>query len=190
MPSSTVDSLPHLHLGVDAVDDGASIEADVLGLFDDCAASLTRYVRGCGLTPEAADDVVQDAFIALFRHLRLGRPRDNLRGWLFRVAHRQAVKHRVRAVRRRAWESPLGDGLLEDAADGAGDPEALLAERRSQRRLRSAVRALPERHRHCLLLRAEGLGYRDIATVLGMSLGGVAKSLAHAFLRLSNVAKG
>jgi DNA-directed RNA polymerase specialized sigma24 family protein len=39
------------------------------------------------------------------------------------------------------------------------------------------------------LLRAEGLRYREIAGVLGISLGGVAKALAYAVLRLSNVAE-
>jgi RNA polymerase sigma-70 factor (ECF subfamily) len=189
MSSSTADSLPPLTLNLDATDDVAAIEAEVLRLFDECAASLSRYVRGCGLDADAADDVVQATFIALFRHLRLGRPRDNLRGWLFAVAHRQALKQRNRTMRRRGIEGPLGPGVVEAAADETANPEALLAARRTQRRLRSALSALPERHRQCLLLRAEGLRYREIAGVLGISLGGVAKALAYAVLRLSNVAE-
>ena len=48
----------------------------------------------------------------------------------------------------------------------------------------------PDRDRRCLLLRAEGLRYRDIAGTLGMSLGGVAKSLARSIARLVNVDRG
>jgi len=52
------------------------------------------------------------------------------------------------------------------------------------------IRALPPRDRRCLLLRAEGLRYRDIADTLGMSLGGVAKSLARSIARLVHVDRG
>lgn len=188
MSLSTADSFPPIALPLEIADDAAALEAEVLGLFDECALSLARYVRGCGLAPEAADDVVQDTFIALFRHLRLGRPRDNLRGWLFTVAHRQAQKHRHRTARRRAVECAVEPGVIDQEPASTGNPEALLASLETERRLRSAFRALPERHRHCLLLRAEGLRYREIAEVLGISLGNVAKTLAYAVLRLSVVA--
>jgi RNA polymerase sigma-70 factor (ECF subfamily) len=58
------------------------------------------------------------------------------------------------------------------------------------RRLRTVVRALPERDRQCLFLRAEGLRYRDIARTLDISLGGVAKSLARTMKRLTNADEG
>jgi len=41
-----------------------------------------------------------------------------------------------------------------------------------------------------LFLRAEGLGYRDIAKTLNISLGGVAKSLARTMTRLTNADGG
>ncbi len=63
----------------------ASVEADVMALFDRCGPSLCRYVVSCGLAADQAEDVVQDVFLALFRHLCLGRPRTNLRAWLFQV---------------------------------------------------------------------------------------------------------
>ena len=186
MPVSTVDSLAPL-LPVVAADASSAVEAEVLELFDECAVPLARYVRGCGLDPATAEDVVQDAFIALFRHLRLGRPRDNLRGWLFTVAHRQAQKSRLRIARQRAVECAVEPGVIDREPAGSGNPETWLAQRETDRRLRSAFRALPDRHSHCLLLRAEGLRYREIAKVLGISLGGVAKTLASAVLRLSVV---
>ena len=52
-------------------------------------------------------------------------------------------------------------------------------------RVRAVLKALPERDRRCVYLRAEGRRYREIANVLGMSLGGVAKSLTRAIARLS-----
>jgi RNA polymerase sigma-70 factor (ECF subfamily) len=53
------------------------------------------------------------------------------------------------------------------------------------KRLRAVVAALPEKDQHCLRLRAEGLRYREIATVLGMSLGAVSISLTRSLARLA-----
>ena len=184
MSSSTVDSLPHVSFPLQAADD-AALEAEVLVLFDECAGSLNRYVRGCGLPADAADDVVQETFIALFRHLRLDRPRDNLRGWLFTVAHRQAQKYRQRTARRGAVEYAVEPAVIDKEPDGAGNPETLLTAGETIRQVQEAFQELPERHRQCLLLRAQGLRYRQIAQVLGISLGGVAKTVASAVLRLS-----
>jgi RNA polymerase sigma-70 factor (ECF subfamily) len=51
-------------------------------------------------------------------------------------------------------------------------------------RLRSVLDALPQRERQCLHLRNDGLRYREIAKVVGISLGAVAKLLARAIGRL------
>jgi len=161
---------------------------EVLRLFDGCAPSLWRHVRNCGLSPESADDVVQDAFVALYRHLRKGGGRENLHGWLVRVSHRLALKHRQRQARRgrheTAWDGQLADAVVDDAAG----IEAQLTADVDRRRLRAVFRALPERDRQCLSLRAEGLRYREIAGALGISLGLVAKTLARAAMKLSRVA--
>ena len=73
--------------------------------------------------------------------------------------------------------------------DPAANPEEQLADVQRRRRLRAVLRAIPERDRQCLFLRAEGLCYRDIAKTLGISLGSVAKSLARAITRLTNADK-
>jgi RNA polymerase sigma-70 factor (ECF subfamily) len=166
------------------------VQDEVLALFDDCAPGLRRYVRTFGLSAEATDDVVQDVFLALFRHLQLGRPRSNLKGWLFQVAHNLALKERHRMRRRQFaegdWDGDAADRLVDPAA---GAEERLARDDRS-RHLRAVLRAVPERDRRCLYLRAEGLGYRDIARALGVSLGAVAKSVTRALARLTDADRG
>ena len=68
----------------------------------------------------------------------------------------------------------------------ASNPEEQLATQQRQERLLAVFRALPERDRRCLALRAEGLRYREIAAALGISLGAVAKSLARSMSRMVN----
>ena len=189
MPSSPFDSFIAARSLVDGsslagepvVPSSPAVEQDILVLFDCYASPLLRYVASFGLTPQESEDVVQDTFVALFQHLSLGRPRSNLRAWLFQVAHNLALRHRRTARRKHA-----GDRSLYTAADPGPDPETQLAERQRRRRLRAAAEALPERERRCLLLRAQGLRYREIARTLGVSLGAVAKSLSRAMTRLMN----
>ena len=177
-------SLPASLLGYGA-ESTASTHEEVLHLFDECAPGLRRYVGAFGLTAEVTEDVVQEVFLQLFRHLRLGRSRANLR-----VGHNQALKHREKAARRHRWEGTWDARLVDRVIDPAANPEQQLADDRRVRRLRAVVRALPERDRQCLFLRAEGLGYRDIAKTLNISLGGVAKSLARTMTRLTNADGG
>ena len=156
-------------------------EAEVMRLFDECGPGLRRYIASFGLGIEAADDVLQEVFLSLFRHLSLGRSRRNLKGWLFQVGHNQALKQRRKNVRTERRDLAVADAV----ADPADNPEQRVAGQERRRRLRAVVRALPERDRQCLYLRAEGIPYRDIADTLGISLGSVAKSIARALARLS-----
>ncbi len=171
----------------------ADVEGEVLALFDECGAPLLRYVGAFGVNAHDTEDVVQDVFLSLFRHVQLGRPRTNLRGWLFRVAHNLALKQRLRTKRRQAIETTAATdatgasgaaGLA--SSDNGPNPEQQLASLERRQRLLAVFRALPERDRRCLSLRAEGLRYREIADALGMSLGGVAKSLARSMTRMVN----
>src|SRR5262245_29499805 len=79
-----------------------SAHDEVLWLFDACGSSLFRYVRSLGIESAAAQDIIQEVFLALFHHLRRDRPRNNLKGWLFKVAHNLALRYRHRIKRRDA----------------------------------------------------------------------------------------
>src|ERR1700691_5186411 len=73
----------------------SEIECEVIRLFDQFRNPLLRYVLSFGLSVHDAEEVTQDVFLALFRHLQRGRSRRNLRGWIFRVAHNLALKQRA-----------------------------------------------------------------------------------------------
>jgi RNA polymerase sigma-70 factor (ECF subfamily) len=144
---------------------------------------LLRYVVTLRVPVEGGEEVVQEVFLALFQHLARGKPRENLRGWIFRVGHNLALKRRG-AMDRQSQRQASGDGL-EEVPDSAPNPEHAAAMRQRQARLLSAVAVLPEQDRCCLHLRAEGLRYREIAEALGMSLGSVANSLDRSLKRLA-----
>lgn len=156
------------------------LAAEVTGLFDQYRAPLLRYLYSFGITPHDGEEVVQEVFLALFQHLSAGRPRINLKGWIFRVGHNLALK-RCQENRRVA----RGDSVGADRCDPGLDPEQLVSAQQRRARLLNVVASLPELDRRCLYLRAEGLRYREIADVLGISLGGVAQSLERSLRKLS-----
>jgi RNA polymerase sigma-70 factor (ECF subfamily) len=113
----------------------------------------------------------------------LRKSRKNLRGWIFRVAHNLALKQRYANQRSRdKWIS--GRTAAEEQSDPSPDPEEQLSSAQRRRRLLAVVHALPEGDQVCLRLRAEGLRCREIAAVLGMSLGAVSISLTRSLARL------
>jgi len=150
--------------------------------FDELRVPVHRYLVSLGLRPQEAEEVIQEVFLSLFEHLRKGGGRENLRGWVFRVAHNLGLRLRGR---RAIWSSL--DAFAAAVRDPSPDPEQRTAAAERRRRLMAVVRALPDQDRCCLLLRAEGLRYRDIAETLNISLGSVAHSLAKSLARLSRV---
>lgn len=158
------------------------LEREVVALFDSYRSRLLAYVSAFGISSNDAEELVQEVFLALFCHLRMGKSRQNLPGWIFRVAHNLALKHRRDgyALRRHVEEEDAST-----AHDHRLNPEEHLLSVRRRERLNSVVEVLPEQDRLCLVLRAEGLRYREIARILGISLGSVSASLTRTLARLT-----
>jgi RNA polymerase sigma-70 factor, ECF subfamily len=160
-------------------------EQTVIQLFDELRSPLLRYLLALGLPAQDGEEVLQEVFLALFQHLRRGRSRQNLRGWIFRVAHNLGLRRRLATTRESTNVLASQDSLAEARPDPGENPEERLLNSQRHERLQAVLRALPEQDQCCLSLRAEGLRYREIAEVLDMSLASVSASLARSLARLS-----
>jgi RNA polymerase sigma-70 factor (ECF subfamily) len=158
------------------------IEDEVIELFDELREPLFRYSLSFGLAAHDCEDVIQESFLALFRHLQDGRPRHNLRGWVFRVTHNLSLKRRTANGRFLNGEEAA---FFEQQVDEAPNAERQMVLHEKRARLLAVFAALPEEDRCCVRLRAEGLNYREIAETLGISLGSVAAYLARSLARLA-----
>jgi RNA polymerase sigma-70 factor (ECF subfamily) len=189
-PPETALRLP-ARLGIEATAESPPFHLveEAVSLFDQLRDRLLRYVVSFGLPVQDGEDVVQEVFLALFRHLQQGRSRRNLRAWTFRVAHNQALKRR--SQERIGFQQMAGEEtLLSDSVrDRNPNPEEQVASNQSRQRVLAVVSALPEQDRRCLVLRAEGLRYREIAEVLDISLGAVSLSLERSLTRLARAAR-
>lgn len=129
----------------------------------------------------AAEDLVQELFLKLLR-LPGGRIKGEVLPWLFLVARNMAID---RYREEQHENSTMIDDSLEDESQLLLD--RLTADERTQQ-LEDALTALPRMHREVLLLRGvEGLGARDIATVLNCSEGAIRVRLHRATAALRKV---
>lgn len=158
-----------------------AVNREASTLFEELRKPLLRYLICLGLSADEAQDVVQDAFLNLHRSLAGGAAHENIRAWLFSVAHNQA-RNRQKSYHRR-FGAPLEDGALEPLDEST--PEHAVLKKEKFRRLASAIRALTKVERECLLLRAEGLRYREIGEVVEMSTSTVADTVDRAVKKLA-----
>jgi RNA polymerase sigma-70 factor (ECF subfamily) len=171
------------------VDKKSESEEEVIHLFGLFRNPLLRYVISLGLSRHDGEEIIQEVFLALFRHLQLGRSQQNLRGWIFRVAHNLALKQRA-ANKKAQTMLDSDEALSHRQPDTAPNPEQQAASNQRWQRMQSVLRALPHQDRSCLYLRAEGLRYREIAAALGISLGAVSLALARSLARMKPVDEG
>lgn len=120
--------------------------------------------------PEAAEDVVQDAFLSAWRGAgTFKRERGNARSWLLAIVHHRAVD----LLRRRTAFRPAP---LDAAGDSASDVDtAAEAERNVERgTVRAALETLPDAQRRTIELAYFG-GYTqsELAALMGVPLGTV-----------------
>jgi RNA polymerase sigma-70 factor (ECF subfamily) len=136
--------------------------------------------------PEDAREVVQEAFVRVYRHLHEFAGQASFSTWLYRIV----VNLSIDLLRKR---SPGRAIELEDHTDlegapaellpvrGATDPLETLQRQRLVGAMQAALDQLPPYHRAVILLRElEGMSYEEMAQMLEVSKGTIMSRLFHA----------
>jgi RNA polymerase sigma-70 factor (ECF subfamily) len=132
---------------------------------DGLKAYATRMVRDADL----AEDISQDAFLALYRHLSQVPP-GAFRPWLYCVARNLCLDH----LRRRKFRLHLFRDLQKDddnpvtPEDTTGErPDETAQIRETRELIEQAIQALPLKFREAFLLcEVQGLSYEDAAVIM------------------------
>jgi RNA polymerase sigma-70 factor (ECF subfamily) len=134
-------------------------------------------------------DVVQDAFVRVFRHIHSFQGDSSFYTWLYRITMNLCIDHVRRSARFRA--APYEDRLAHDSVD-QGDFPVLPARHdvnpgKAARRhevmdhLADALAELPPHHRAVIVMREfEGLSYEEMAQVMQVPKGTIMSRLFHA----------
>lgn len=148
------------------------------------SAVFGTALRLCGNWHDA-EEAAQETFVKAHAALRDWAPvriRElRARSWLLQICLNN-VRNRVRSNGRRPITAPLDEGL--DARDLAAGPAEEAARRETRDQLQAALAGLPEIYRAPVVLRhVTGLGYGEIAAVLG-SPEGTVKAQVHRGVRM------
>ena len=140
-------------------------------------APVWRFVTHLTGDRTLAEDVCQETFLRMFRHLDRFRAGSRFSTWLFSIAHNAAVD----ALRSQGRRARVADAVGRRAGRpaGGGDPSAAYE-------LQSALASLPSRVRDALVvIEVLGFGYREAGVVLGVPEGTVKSRVFQARQRLA-----
>lgn len=130
---------------------------------------------------DAAEDVVQDAFVKALRALDRFRGDAAFRTWVLRITANEAKGALRKTGRRR--ESPIE--AAREIATADLDPAAATALNVEAERARVMLGMLPEKQRLSVSLRTEdGLSFREIGEITGSSEGAARVNYFHGIRRL------
>ena len=177
-------------------DDGAALiaqvaagDAEALGRLYDVYGGLA-YGLAKRLLHDAplAQEVVQDAFLAIWRHARRFDPkRGSVRPWLLTVVHHRCV-NLLRDGRAKGMGIVLAETEPPPEPDGVWHP---VAQRLAALDLRQALMTLPNEQREVVLLAYfDGFTHQQIAAQLGLPLGTVKGRMRLALRKLRAVLDG
>ena len=150
---------------------------------------LVAYRVAYRLLSNEADalDAVQDAFVKALTHLPSFQGRSSFKTWLLRVVSNAALDLGRQRGRREALSmDALGPKNREEVEPLIMSEPGLALERADLRRqLQTALGQLPAAQRQTFVLHAEAeLSYREVAEVLGISIGTVMSRLYYARQKL------
>lgn len=126
-----------------------------------------RTVRAILGSDEDSEDVMQQAYLNAFLHLRQFEQRAQFSTWLIRIAANEALARR-RKRQRTAWDG--GDEVMEAMESNVPDPEQQALASQMREVMEAELAALPAMYRTVLVLReVEGLSTSEAAECLGVS---------------------
>lgn len=165
-------------------------DSTIRAIFEENAPMLLRVAVRVTGSWEAAEDAVQDAFSKMVEKQIVFPTADDAKYWLIRVVKNNAINWSKRRSREyRAYESwwkaeakavqhiEAGSSAAEGTGAEAGterSAEETLLEHESAEAVRRALDQLPDNLRMVLVLKEfEGMNYKEIGKVLGISEGNV-----------------
>lgn len=150
------------------------------------------YAIALGLVrdPNDAHEIVQEAFLRVYRGLNSFQGGSSFFTWLYRIVTNLAIDL-IRKPGRKDAELVDGQAVDENTdfplvsrIDGA-DPINVIRRREIAARIQAALDALPPYHRGVILMReVEGMSYEEMAQAMGVSKGTIMSRLFHARQKL------
>jgi RNA polymerase sigma-70 factor, ECF subfamily len=137
------------------------------GWVADHGGAVWKIARAYTLSPEECQDLTQEIFLQLWRSLPQFEERASPATWVYRVALNTALGWQRKERSRRSRHQPLVS--LADVPAAGSDSSVATANRETVERLYAAIRQLKKPEAALVLLYLDGLTYRQMSEVLGIS---------------------
>ena len=157
-------------------------------LYEAHREEVYRFLVGQGLDSVRAQDLAQDVFVRLFVALTKGSEIESEQAWLYGVASKLAVDYWRREGRPMWVELDAIPAMAENLRSKELNPEAAVVRSERLKRVAATMARLPKEQRLGIHLRMQGLPYRAIAKILGVSVSTTAELLSTAVVRLRSTA--
>lgn len=157
-------------MGLVGGENGAQAFGVIFDRHADAAFSLAY--RMCGRR-SAAEDIVQEAFLSLWRSgARYDPARGSVRSWVLRVVHNRAIDHFRRETVHTGRD--ISDDGAAERVRGATDIEAEMQRHQASGQVRDALHGLPADQRRVIeLAYFGGFSHSQIAEMLKLPAGTV-----------------
>ncbi len=148
------------------------------------AASMARFAYSQLRSVEAAEDVVQEVFLALWRHRERWVLSGTVQAYLFGALRNGIVSHRRKQLARGGRLERVGEGVIA-ALPSASRADDRVREAELVEAIEKAIDGLTPRCREAfLLVRQQHLSYAEAAEVMGVSVKAVEMSMVRALAAL------
>jgi RNA polymerase sigma factor (sigma-70 family) len=145
---------------------------------------MRRILLRRGQTPEAAEDLIQEAFLRMQEYCQRGGKVQKPEGFLVRTVLRLAMN--ARRDEHRELYTVQKPEEFELILDTSPKPDEVFAAEECLERMRVALDAVSRRTRDILFLhRLDGLSYAQIAEQTGLSISAIEKHVASALVTLA-----
>ena len=155
-----------------------------VSLFEENKARVLRLCRGYLNSEVEAEDLFQEIMSNVWNSLERFRQEAKITTWLYRIAINTALIYRKKLRR--------GEALVVGGAvpDIAAAPEAASNDEERLRALRNSIAALPAPDRLIVTLLLEGLSYKEIAEVTGITVNYVGVKISRIKEALEKLMQG
>lgn len=135
-------------------------------IWEDFKVPLKRFIAGRVQNDYDVEDILQEIFIRIYRHIGCLKEEDKLRAWVFQIARNTVIDH-YRCQRVEDRLSVIPEDIINEPAEIIDEDQDIIM------CLRSMINYLPEKYRQAIILSEfEGLTRRELAEILGLSLPG------------------
>ncbi|OYU81182.1 MAG: RNA polymerase subunit sigma-70 [Flavobacterium sp. BFFFF1] len=142
---------------------------------------LYAHIRSIVLNHDDADDVLQNTFVKVFRHLQNFKGESKLFSWMYRIATNESITFiNNKAKKHRQTSEEFQQRQIERIkADDYFDGDEI------QIKLQKAVALLPEKQQLVFKMKYyQDLKYEEISGILGTSVGALKASYFHAVKKI------